>query len=141
MGLDMSLMAKRYLNHSSESAELDKIANAFLDLPSGYEIRCIEVEAVYWRRAWPIHRWFVENIQDGEDDCAGYHVSHSKLQILLNLVREILLTGDVTLLPPTKGGTEADDVYWYLLESTEEQLTKVLQNFNGNWYFKYRSSW
>lgn len=26
----------------------------------------------YWRKANAIHRWFVENVQDGEDDC-DYH--------------------------------------------------------------------
>lgn len=36
----------------------------------GYD-RIIE-QVAYWRKANAIHRWFVEHVQDGEDDCS-YH--------------------------------------------------------------------
>lgn len=32
-------------------------------------------ECHYWRKANAIHNFFVENVQDGEDDCGTYYVS------------------------------------------------------------------
>lgn len=31
--------------------------------------------AIYWRKANAIHRWFVQNVQGGNDDCGSYEVS------------------------------------------------------------------
>ena len=44
----------------------------------------------YWRKANQIHNWFVENIQDGEDDC-GYHreVTRDDLEELLDICERI----------------------------------------------------
>ena len=39
----------------------------------------------YWRKANAIHGWFVDNVQDGEDDQKEYYVSKEKLEELLNL--------------------------------------------------------
>lgn len=36
----------------------------------------------YWRKANQIHKWFVENVQDGEDDCKEYYVSREQLEKL-----------------------------------------------------------
>ena len=38
----------------------------------------------YWRKANQIHNWFVENVQDGEDDC-NYH--HEVTKEMLELLR------------------------------------------------------
>lgn len=49
------------------------------------------VEAVaYWRKANQIHRWFVENVQGGDDDCREYYVSREQLKELLTTVRTVL---------------------------------------------------
>ena len=37
----------------------------------------------YWRKANAIHNWFVQNVQNGEDNCAEYPVSKEQLQELL----------------------------------------------------------
>lgn len=46
-------------------------------------------EVAYWRKANQIHRWFVENVQDGEDDCGAYKVDKEELEELLNICKEI----------------------------------------------------
>lgn len=46
----------------------------------------------YWRKAKAIHNWFVENVQDGKDDCSYYEVSKSKLIELRNLCQLVLDT-------------------------------------------------
>ena len=45
----------------------------------------------YWRKANQIHSWFVENIQDGVDDC-GYHreVTEDDLNELLDVCQQVL---------------------------------------------------
>ncbi len=45
----------------------------------------------YWRKANAIHRWFVENVQDGEDDC-DYHreVTAEDLEELRDLCIEVV---------------------------------------------------
>lgn len=44
----------------------------------------------YWRKANQIHKWFVDNVQDGIDDCEYYEVSKDKLGELLKVCKEVL---------------------------------------------------
>lgn len=45
----------------------------------------------YWRKANHIHNWFVENIQDGEDDCDYYReVTEDDFKELLNICKIVL---------------------------------------------------
>ena len=43
-----------------------------------------------WRKANHIHQWFVDNVQDGEDDCGLYEVTKEKFEELLNICKEVL---------------------------------------------------
>ena len=45
----------------------------------------IEEEVGYWRKANAIHKWFVDNVQDGIDDCGYYEVSQEQLENLLHI--------------------------------------------------------
>lgn len=47
-------------------------------------------EVGYWRKANAIHKWFVENVQGGEDDCGQYEVSKEQLEELLDVCKEVL---------------------------------------------------
>lgn len=56
------------------------------DIPVRFDkISYIEEEGAYWRKANQIHSWFVDNVQNGEDDCGTYDVSVEKLKELLAL--------------------------------------------------------
>lgn len=46
-------------------------------------------EVGYWRKANAIHRWFVDNVQDGVDNCGSYEVSKEQLEELLNICTEV----------------------------------------------------
>lgn len=73
MGLDMFLFKK------SKNENADKVA--------------------YWHEANAIHKWFVDNIQRGVDDCGMYEVSkHGVSQLLL--VCEII---KMTCIKPYNG--------------------------------------
>ena len=47
-------------------------------------------EVGYWRKANAVHNWFVNNIQNGKDDCRRYEVSKEKLESLLKICEEVL---------------------------------------------------
>lgn len=56
---------------------------------SYYRWESIFEDVGYWRKANAIHRWFVENVQDGVDDCDYYEVSKEKLEELLEICTTI----------------------------------------------------
>lgn len=43
----------------------------------------------YWRKANAIHKWFVDNVQDGKDDCDYYEVGKEQLEELLEICKTI----------------------------------------------------
>ena len=45
----------------------------------------------YWRKANQIHNWFVENVQDGEDDCDYHHEVTRETLELLNATCEAVI--------------------------------------------------
>ena len=111
-------------------------------------VKQIEARAAYWRKANHIHRWFVKNVQDGEDDCRPYYVSTEQLSELLDIVNQVLENHDLAeeLLPVQAGfffgSNEYDEGYFDDLEYTRDALTKLLQpEFTGYWDFEYYSSW
>ena len=105
-------------------------------------------EVGYWRKANAIHKWFVDNIQDGNDDCGDYEVSKEQLEELLRvckLVKENHSYAEEYL--PTCSGfffgdTEYDEYYFHKVDSTIDILQKVLQatDFNRQ-MIMYSSSW
>jgi hypothetical protein len=144
MGLDMYLNAKRYLWDADKDIK-DKIADEALPEIKA-EIKTIIVKAAYWRKANAIHKWFVDKIQDGADDCREYNVTLEQLQDLVALCKEVLSNKEkaLELLPPINGfffgSNETDDWYWESLENTITQLEECLK-WPAEWDFYYDSSW
>lgn len=102
-------------------------------------------EIGYWRKANCIHNWFVENIQDGIDNCAAYYISHEDLKRLKNLCEKALKNPEQGKdVLPTRSGfffgtTEYGDDYIFDLKETIEICEWALaQDFD---YFEYHSSW
>lgn len=46
--------------------------------------------AIYWRKANAIHKWFVDNVQYGEDDCGSYEVSVEQLLELRDACKKVI---------------------------------------------------
>ena len=143
MGLDMYLNAKRYVWNSDEelATALGKVFPEF----ANKRVQQIVCQAIYWRKANAIHKWFVDNVQGGEDKCRPHWVSRKQLEELRDLVLEVLKTKDASLLPPTSGfffgSTEVDEYYWSELERTAKEIDVVLNEYDDNWEFEYHSSW
>jgi len=94
MGLDMYLSKHHYVKNWEHSlkkytvtVQEDSNDIAGLDLE---KVKYIIEEAGYWRKANAIHYWFVNNIQDGEDNCEEYCVDDNKIEELLNLCQEVV---------------------------------------------------
>ena len=145
MGLDMYLNAKRFLWHN-ESELADKLSENFPELGDA-RVKEVIAQAIYWRKSNAIHKWFVDNVQDGEDDCGNYEVSREQLAELLAVIEEVLADKKkaATLLPPQAGfffgSTDVDDWYWEDLKQTKDKLEKLLAHEMPGWWFEYHSSW
>jgi len=68
-------------------------------------ISYIVEEVACWRKANQIHRWFVENVQDGNDDCKEYYVSRENLKELLDTVNTVLQGSQLVAGKITNGYT------------------------------------
>ena len=68
----------------------------------------VQINVMYWRKANQIHNWFVQEVQDGVDNCSDYYVSRAQLEELRDLCQEVI---DRTELKPGKvhTGTQWDD--------------------------------
>lgn len=155
MGLDMYLSLARYSAPGWNNELYERLAAHTqhlwpVDQPEGI---IITAKVAYWRKANAIHQWFVDNCQDGVDDCRTSYVSPEQLKELRDLCADLLKDRNPERakdeLPPQSGfffgGTEIDDWYWNDLELTVSQLTKILNwadvQEDRDFDFEYRSSW
>lgn len=103
------------------------------------------IEVGYWRKANQIHKWFVDNVQEGEDNCAMYYLDEDDLKELKQLCEEVLKNPDKAneLLPTQEGfffGTyEYDEWYFYDIKDTIE-ICKWCLSKDFDWFY-YQSSW
>jgi hypothetical protein len=105
MGLDMYLYRKTFVQNWDHHTP-DERHKFFIEGPQAEYIKperitYIVEQVAYWSKANQIHRWFIENVQGGKDDCGEYHVEPEKLQELLALCKQVLGTvetfeGDVS---------------------------------------------
>ena len=115
---------------------------------------------ITWRKANAIHKFFVDEVQEGNDNCERHYVPRETLQELLDRITTIL---DIKTpvaremkaeeLLPTDiegcffGSKEYDDWYYKDLENTKKTLEKVFeyeeQAEAGKCFdsFYYQSSW
>ena len=150
MGLDMYLTAKRYLSkYNPEDAKVRELVSA-IDFGFSGEVEQVSFEAMYWRKANAIHRWFVSKVQEGVDNCAEYNVDADDLAELRDICKQILVDPSKAdqLLPPQSGfffgSTEVDEWYLEQLKYTVDRLDVLLdlpQVKERKINFYYSSSW
>ena len=67
-------------------------------------------EVGYWRKANQIHSWFVNNVQDGVDDCEYHHeVTKEILEELLSICKNVLASCELVDGEITNGYTHNED--------------------------------
>jgi len=154
MGLDMYLNKRVYVgagfDHRQVKGTIDLTAYGE-KIPVRFErVSEIVEEVGYWRKANAIHKWFVDNVQDGNDDCRDYYVSIEKLEDLLDTCKKVMPRGKLNydkaleLLPPESGfffgSTDIDKYYEEDIKKTIKILKEALkESKEGSFY--YTSSW
>ena len=144
MGLDMYLTAREHAPYDAPR-QLDPHFDEFQVGSTTYEIG-------YWRKVNSVHKWFVDNVQSGNDDCGEYVVSESHLKELRSQVSSVLAapsTASATM--PNQSGfffgsTEYDGYYFDDLRETIKIIDKALKwcELNGKGKYitiYYSSSW
>ena len=94
MSLDMFLYKEIYIGANYDFSEVTgtidiKKRNKPIKVNFNKVVSIIESVAK-WNSAHHIHQWFVDNIQDGDDDCKRYCVSGEKLLELRYVCKDIL---------------------------------------------------
>jgi hypothetical protein len=156
MGLDMHLYKNVYVRHWDHNGDDNfkiEITRKGQKIELGGDITYIKTEVMYWRKANAIHRWFVQNVQKGVDDCNEYSVEIEQLGQLLDVVNQVLNEPSKAgeLLPTAAGfffgDTGYESYYFEDLAATKEILEHILdrdvkdkENKLYNEY-SYRSSW
>jgi hypothetical protein len=149
MGLDMYLDKRTYVQYwehnGDENYEVEVTKGGEPTKIDPKKVKYIIEEAGYWRKANQIHQWFVDNVQDGEDNCAEYYVSSDKLAELLDLCKKVQADNSLAevLLPTVSGfffgGTQYDEWYFKDIDNTIQILEEALADKGGDFY--YSSSW
>lgn len=75
-------------------------------------------EIGYWRKANEVHKWFVDNCQNGVDDCGCYQVDKSDIENLLEICNTI--KSSITLIE-----REAEVVIGYNKEGQIKEKRKI----------------
>lgn len=154
MGLDMYLNRTYCVSNydfepDSRQSAFQKICDA---LGTKSEITgsiTVRLPGVYWRKCNQVHNWFVNNCQNGEDNCGYYYVSREQVEELLGIVKQILANHELAgeLLPPQSGfffgDTEINEYYFQDLEYTQKNLERLLASTEGDAFggYEYHSSW
>jgi hypothetical protein len=150
MGLDQYLYANEYLSGDSYlGTEMQETYAKVLDALNAESFSCVEmpsimasVKVAQWRKAHAVHEWFVENVQDGEDNCNEHYVSREQLEELLDTCRQVSASKHPDVaegLLPSPGGIQ--EWYWDEIDDTIKQLERVLERVPEGWSLSYDSSW
>ena len=153
MGLDMYLTKRHYVkNWNHEPERKHKITvklNGKLRKDINFDnIGYLIEEVMYWRKSNHIHQWFVENVQEGNDDCEKYYVEKDQLKELLVTINDVLEDHNkASDLLPTQSGfffgsTEYDSYYFDELEDTKKALEREIKlDHDYNTSYFYQPSW
>lgn len=145
MGLDMYLTKKTFIGAEYEHRNVKGV----IRITEGKESKPIKIDfkrvsyieerVGYWRKANQIHKWMVENIQDGKDDCGEYDLGKNKAIELLAICKRIknecpLIEGKVRNgqhAGPDTGGEFVDNIEDGKLMTNSHIAAKLLPSTSG----------
>lgn len=155
MGLNMYLSGRRYVSghfNKGDDALAENIQKLLPELgnfPGSQGNRCIkeiQIEVGYWRKANHIHKWFVDNVQAGLDECNPHSVTRADLMELRRACEQVQSnhSNAASWLPTQSGfffgGTDYDGWYFEDINTTIEIIDRAL-SLPNSWMFEYSSSW
>lgn len=102
----------------------------------------------YWRKANHIHQWFVNNVQNGVDDCGYYFVSEQDLLNLDKTCEKVLenFLDSPKLLPRLEGfcfgGLDYNQYYLEDVKETRKIIDNIIESVDfENEVVMYHASW
>lgn len=161
MGLDSYLFSKQYMStlkmddtapDSEEVIQAKQILELFPELTNinpdqeRFNSVTVTVDLGYWRKANHIHKWFVDHIQGGVDECQDSYVERENLAELLATCKAVMADKSKAseLLPTSSGFFFGSTGYdeWYF-EQVEYTITLIENIFkaNGVMDIYYHGSW
>jgi len=151
MGLDMYLRLRHSTGYGKSFETFD---NAY-----GSDWKCTTkiYDVIEWRKANAIHKWFVDHVQGGKDDCGRYPVTVENLHKLradcmaaLTYYNEGDPEGAAAYLPTASGFffgcTDYDEYYADDLRTTIQVCSKLIKTIESPdrrdfLSVEYESSW
>ena len=160
MGLDMYLFANKH-NHQFSRTEVETqiIEDALIRLDNDFynivmqdqqELPSVSIviEIGYWRKCNAIHKWFVDNVQNGIDECQESYVGFDALHKLQESLNEVIADPELgpKVLPTTDGfffgDTSYDEFYIDDLKYTLEIVKRAIRLISEHdCIITYQSSW
>ena len=155
MGLDMHLSKRTYVKNWDHHPQEKRFSIIVFQGGEPYDnIKPERVEYIiedigYWRKANHIHKWFVDNVQGGDDDCGEYYVPREDLAALLELCYEVKDNPDDAhkILPRQEGyffgSDEYDEYYMEQVQYTIDIIEPLLKELDScpDAEIYYSSSW
>lgn len=150
MGLDMYLSKKTYVKNWAHKEDKHRVVVTLNDQTrldiKPERVTYVDEEVMYWRKVNAVHAWFVENVQDGIDECQESRVTIEQLDELATICEKVVRDKNPELLPSRSGflfgSTDYDDYYYEEIEETAKVLREEIRNNQEKYpeYF-YQASW
>lgn len=90
MGLDMYANKRYYISNYEKNPLTKILGKETIEKLLEAKFVTITKESMYWRKANHIHRFFVEQVQNDNDDCGEYYIPENTLRILKNKLEAVL---------------------------------------------------
>lgn len=142
MGLDHGLRRNiaRPVDNVDWDTATDQVARDFFAAESKWRA---EVEIIDWRKENHFHSWFVDNVQNGVDECKDSIVIKAKLMEFVDICEQLL--ANIELMPGdvdagqvlTAGSTEWEQLYdvGHVLTPESEALAERLMPTKSGFFF------
>lgn len=149
MGLDHGINKKHYIGGAYSYRKVTGDINLVIDgKPCDIKVNQIDTiveSVVVWRKENHFHKWFVDNVQDYEDDCKTYGFYYETLIELKSICEEVLDNPELAedLLPTQQGfffgGTDYSEYYFDSLKAFISFVNTEIDDNNIS--YEYWSSW
>lgn len=138
MGLDMYLYREIFIGANFNSREISgaidiKTRNTQIPINLSKVSTIIEV-VCQWHKNYQIHKWFVENVCNGECDCKKHRLTNEQLAAFKDFCRSELTRKGEFL----QAGVSSDDVedYMYDLRKSLNELAQYTPDENVMFFFR-----